>query len=375
MSSARLRVALIGLGIGRQHAAAYRQLSNRFEIAAVCALNETQARAAAADYGASYAFSSYEDVLRQPDIDVIDICTPPHLHTAQALAALAAGRHVICEKPIAADLVDIDRLAAAEVASGRRLMPIFQYRFGAGLQTLLELQRRGFAGDPLLASVEVHWRRRAAYYDVAWRGKRATEFGGVLTSQGIHAIDALLCSFGRVRSVAAFTNTSVNAIEVEDCAVVSLRMANGALATVSATLGSGPEISRHRLVFRGLVAESNTRPYSNCDGPWTFTADDPGDQAALDIEVAKIAQMHTGDAATAPSGNDVKLKGYAPPAGFAPQLLSFADALAAGGALPVSLADARRAAELLCAAYHSASTGVVVDLPLTSAHPAYRRSF
>jgi predicted dehydrogenase len=374
MNSSRLRVAVIGLGIGRQHAAAYQTLTDRFEITAVCALNETQARAAAAEFGARHVFTRFEDVLQQPDIDVIDICTPPQLHTEQALAALASGRHVICEKPIAADLIDIDRLAAAEAASGRRLMPIFQYRFGSGLQTLLALQKRGVAGDPLLASVEVHWRRRAAYYDVAWRGKRATEFGGVLTSQAIHAIDALLCAFGNVHSVAAFTNTSVNAIEVEDCAVATLRMANGALATISATLGSGPEISRHRFVFRGLVAESNTRPYSNCDGPWTFTADDPANQSTLDAEIETIERSRSDMQINSSSPGSGKLRGYTPPAGFAPQMLQFAEALVTGGPLPVTLADARRAAELLCATYHSASVGAAIDLPLAPDHPAYRRS-
>lgn len=371
MSENRLRVALIGLGIGRQHAAAYKAMADRFEITAVCTLNESQARAAAAEYGARYALTRFEDVLNLPDVDVVDICTPPHLHTEQSLAALAAGRHVVCEKPLAADVASIDRLAAAEAASGRRLMPIFQYRFGSGLQTLLELQKCGVAGDPLLASVEVHWRRRAPYYDVPWRGKLATELGGVLTSQAIHAIDALLCSFGDVRRVSAFTDTRINAVEIEDCAVMSMQMNNGALATVSATLGSGQEISRHRLVFRRMTAESNTRPYSNCDGPWTFTADDPAEQSALDAAISEIENARADGSAVPASANSGLLKGYAPPAGFGPQMLHFADALASGGPLPVTLADARRTAELLSAAYYSAASATVVTLPLSQNHPAY----
>jgi predicted dehydrogenase len=369
----RRRVALVGLGIGRQHAAAYRELADRFEIAAVCGLNVEQARAAAAEYGARHVLTDFEQVLALPDIDVVDICTPPHLHASQALAALAAGKHVICEKPIAADLAAIDRLLDAERASGRTLMPIFQYRFGSGLQTLLELQRRGFAGSPLLASVEVHWRRRAAYYDVPWRGRIATEYGGVLTSQSIHAIDALLCAFGDVNRVSAFANTSVNAVEVEDCAVVNLQMRSGALAVISATLGSAAEVSRHRFVFRGLVAESNTRAYSNCDGPWTFTADDPAAAPALADAVAEIERSFARAPAAGSDDAASRLKGYVPPAGFAPQFAQFADALDAGEAPPVTLADARRATELLAAVYHSAAHGAVVDLPLQRSHPAYHR--
>lgn len=368
----RRRVALVGLGIGRQHAAAYRELAGRFEIAAVCATNEEQARAAAAEYGARHVTTDFDQLLALQDIDVVDICTPPHLHAAQAMAALHAGKHVICEKPIAPDLATIDALIAAERAAGRRLMPIFQYRFGSGLQTLLELRRRGFAGDPLLASVEVHWRRRAAYYDVPWRGRLATEYGGVLTSQSIHAIDALLCGFGDVQRVAAFTNTSVNAVEVEDCAVVNLQMRSGALAVISATLGSADEVSRHRFVFRGMVAESNTRPYSNCDGPWKFTADDPAAAAALADAVADIERV-AARGSSAAADDAAGLKGYAPPAGFAPQFSRFADALDADEDPPVTMRDARRAAELLAAAYHSAAHGAVVELPLSADHPAYHR--
>ena len=68
------------------------------------------------------------------DVDIIDICTPPTLHVAQASAALAAGKHVICEKPIAGSLAEVDQLIAAEQAASGRLMPIFQYRFGNGVQ-------------------------------------------------------------------------------------------------------------------------------------------------------------------------------------------------------------------------------------------------
>ena len=362
----RRRVALIGLGIGRQHAAAYRALSNRFEIAAVCARSEESARKAADDFGAQYALTRFEDVLQLPDIDIVDLCTPPSLHVEQALAALRSGRHVVCEKPVAADVADIDRLAAAEAASGRRLMPIFQYRFGAGLGTLLGLQARGVTGDPLLATVEVHWRRRADYYRVPWRGRYETELGGALTSQAVHAIDALTCVLGDVRRVAAFATTAVNPIEVEDTAVVSLQMRNGALVTISVTLGSGAEITRHRFVFRNLVAESNTRPYSNCEGPWTFVADSadkaPTLQRALEeIEAARSASS----VQVAPSKDDgaESLKGYTPPVGFEPQMRAFADALDAGTELPVTLADARRSVELLSAIYHSVRSGEIVELP------------
>jgi predicted dehydrogenase len=367
-----LRVAVIGLGIGRQHILAYAKLPDKFKVAAFCARDGAAAQAIATEFGAAHALTRIEDALALDDVDVVDICTPPALHAPQALAALRAGRHVICEKPLAASLAEIDALATAERASGKRLMPIFQYRSGGGLQKLKHLVDSGLAGTPYTASVEIHWRRRQAYYDVPWRGNPATEFGGVLTSQAIHAIDALTYAFGSVQRVAAFVATRVNSIQVEDCAAVSMLMSSGATATINATLGSAAEITRHRFVFDNLVAESNTRPYSNSGDPWTFSADPPEHAVAIDAALATLE--HTGvsapEIAPAP-GDGHTLKGYAPPAGFDAQLDAFHTALATGGELPVTIADARAAIELLTAIYHSAQTGRAVELPLGIDHPAY----
>lgn len=372
MTLAPLRVAIIGGGIGRQHAIAYAKMPEKFKILAFCARDGAAVRAIATEFDAAHALTRFEDALALDDVDVIDICTPPALHAPQALAALRAGKHVVCEKPLAASLAEIDVLAAAERASGKRLMPIFQYRSGGGLQKLKHLVDNGLAGTPYTASVEIHWRRRQAYYDVPWRGNPATEFGGVLTSQAIHSIDALTYAFGAVKRVAAFVATRVNTIKVEDCAAVSLLMASGATATINATLGSAAEITRHRFVFDNLVAESNTRPYSNSGDPWTFTADPPEHAAAIDAALAALESTPASTPEMALSSGDGRtLKGYVPPAGFDAQLDAFYSAMVTGSELPVTIADARAAIELLTAIYHSAQTGQAVELPLQKDHPAY----
>src|SRR5439155_21418471 len=161
-------------------------------------------------------------------------------------AVLAAGKHAVCEKPLVSSLREVDELVRAEARSGKRIMPIFQYRFGHGLQKLKLLIAEGLAGTAYLATVETAWRRRAAYYAVPWRGKWATELGGALLGHAIHAHDMLCYVLGPVKSVFARTTTRVNPIEVEDTAAIVLEMANGALASLSVTLGSPAEISRHR---------------------------------------------------------------------------------------------------------------------------------
>src|SRR5689334_13992432 len=96
----RLRVGVTGLGIGVEHVQAYMQLPEQFEVLAVCDLDTAKARAVATEYGIKRVTGDFDELCRMDDLDVIDICTPPHLHLALIQQALAAGKHVICEKPL-----------------------------------------------------------------------------------------------------------------------------------------------------------------------------------------------------------------------------------------------------------------------------------
>lgn len=346
----RIRVGLVGTGIGRSHAVAYRSLPELFELAAICDIDETRARSLADEVQAKHVVNSLDALCALDDIDVIDICTPPNLHIPQALQALASGKHVIVEKPLAASLQDADKLIAAEASSDRRVMPIFQYRFGHGLQKLRQLIAAGVAGRPYVATVETHWRRPASYYDVPWRGKWSTELGGALLGHAIHAHDLLTYVLGPIRSVYCRAATLVNKIEVEDSAAAALEMENGALVTLSITLGASDEMSRERFVFSGLTAESNRKAYASSGDPWTFTADSPELNAQIEAELATFQPLLEG---------------------FPGQLWRFYHALKDGTELPVTLTDARRSLELATALYDSSRSGQVVQLPLSQEHSLY----
>jgi predicted dehydrogenase len=342
-------VAVVGLGIGQMHVWSWRRMKDRFAIVAVADPDASRANDAAQRTGA--AIVAFEEALERDDVDIIDLCTPPSLHLEQITAALAAGKHVVCEKPLVASLRDCDVVAAAEAASAGRLMPIFQYRFGNGLQKVKALVDRGVAGPAYTASVEVAWRRRAEYYAVPWRGRWATELGGVLLSQAVHAIDMLTYIAGPPAKVFARVSTRVNDIEVEDCAAISLELADGSLATITATLGSEQEITRHRFHFANLSAESGTSAYESSADPWDIQPDDPGAAAA-------IAEL---------------LEGWEPrPEGWWGQFERFGDWLDGPAPdLPVTLADARASIELITAMYDSGRRGVDVSLPLAPDHPLY----
>ena len=135
------------------------------------------------------------------DIDIVDICTPPVLHYPHGRWRRSrAGKHVVCEKPLVGSLAEVDALDRGR-ARGRAgaLMPIFQYRFGDGVQKAKRIIERGLAGKPYLATVETAWQRGAEYYAVPWRGKWETELGGVLLTHAIHAHDMLTYPDGRRR--------------------------------------------------------------------------------------------------------------------------------------------------------------------------------
>ncbi len=172
----------------------------------------------------------------------------------------------------------------------------------------------------------------------------------MLLSQAIHALDMLTYIAGPPRRVFCRTTTRVNAIEVEDCAAASLELRDGSLATVTATLGSPEEVTRHRIHFAAFSAESGTAPYTSSADPWNITPDSPEAAAAIDAVLAGWVDQ---------------------PEEWQGQFLRFADALDTGAEPPVSLADARASLELITALYWSARNGVDVELPIGADHPLY----
>jgi len=346
----RLRVAVVGVGIGRSHVRSFEAVADRFELLALCDIDAARGKPVAEEHHISRFVTDLSELLRMDDLDVIDICTPPHLHFEQIQQVLASGKHAICEKPLVSSLREIDELKRVEASSGRRLMPIFQYRFGHGMQKLKLLLERGIAGKAYLATVETAWRRRPEYYAVPWRGKWATERGGALLGHAIHNHDLLCYVLGAPTRLWAHTTTRVNAIEVEDCAAIAMEMADGSVASSGVTLGSAEEITRHRFSFSGLVAESNTRPYTNSGDPWTFVGDSPEIDEKIVATLAQFKPL---------------------PEHYAGQFHRFYDAIRSGAELPVTLADARLSMELITGMYYSSETGEAVTFPIRADHPRY----
>lgn len=346
----KMRVAAIGAGIAERHLSGFSYREDLFEVPVLCSLDPERGAPLAEKFGVPDYTSSFDEVIGRDDIDIVDICTPPATHFELVRRSLEAGKHVICEKPLFGSLADIDRMVEIVAASGRQLMPIFQYRYGTGLQKLKYLIDLGLTGTPFMTTIETHWWRGSDYYEVPWRGKWASELGGALLGHAIHAHDMLNYVHGGCAELFAFGDTMVNDIEVEDTMALAVRMQNGSLASLSVTLGSREEISRLRFCFRDLVAESIRAPYTMGREPWTFVAGVEAHQARVDEALAAYEPKEDG---------------------YTRQFELFHEAIETGGEPPVTLADARNSLELVTAAYHSQRTGRPERLPITCDHPLY----
>ncbi len=345
----KLRIAVVGAGIGARHVEGLIANPETFEIAVICDLNADRAESLAKTCGAKVE-TAFDILLDDPTLDIIDICLPPNLHAAFGKRVLQSGKHLVMEKPLAGSLADVDALAEAAAAGNRMVFPVFQYRFGHGVAKLRHLIAQGVAGKPFTASVETHWNRQAAYYGVPWRGKFATELGGAVLSHAIHAHDLLTYVMGPIAEVAGFTAVRVNPIETEDTAAIAFKLQSGALATSSITLGSATEISRFRFCFEHLTAESALGPYKPGEEPWSFHARGEGSNHRIDAALESFV---------------------AEPQNFAQFFSKIHRTTEENAPPPVSLSEGRASIELATAVYHASNHGEVVRLPLSNDHPGY----
>ncbi|QDY70891.1 Gfo/Idh/MocA family protein [Qingshengfaniella alkalisoli] len=346
----RIKVGVVGAGVGRSHVEAYNALPDQYEVIAICDLNEERAREAADAQGVENVVTSLEQLFDLGP-DIINLCTPSGLHFKQTLQVLDAGFNVVVEKPVGQSLAEVDALIEAEANAKGWVCPIFQYRFGLGVQKLQHLMAKGFAKQASVGTFETHWYRGSAYYDAAaWRGTFDGELGGCLTTHAIHIHDIMCELMGPISSVHARTSRMLNGNETEDIAVLSLAFESGAFATSSVSLGSREQVSRIRLCFDDLVAESGRDPYNPGHDPWAFPNDDANQQARIADALSDFEPQTER---------------------FTGQFDRLHHAITNCTALPVTLKDSRRSVELLTAAYYSARTGEQVTLPVTSDHPFY----
>ena len=212
----KVHFAVAGCGvISRFHLDAIRSI----EDAALCGVYdpvEASARAAAQAYG-TRAYPDYDALLADPQVDAVCICTPSHLHAPLALQAVAAGKHVLIEKPVALTLEDCDAVAAAARAAGVQVGVVSQLRYGPAVARVKRALESGALGRITRCDLYMKYFRPQSYYDSGtWRGTQAMDGGGALMNQGIHGVDLVRYLMGPADSIYALSGTLVRDIEVED---------------------------------------------------------------------------------------------------------------------------------------------------------------
>lgn len=237
----KIRVALVGCGrISASHIGAIQNLGAEAEIIAVCDTVAERARAAADKTGAK-AYGALEEMLRDPAIDLVAICTPSGLHPEQGIAAARAGKHVLTEKPMAVRWEDGLRLASECAKAGVELFVVKQNRLNPTVAFLKHAIDQGRLGRIHTVSSNVFWTRPQEYYDQApWRGTWALD-GGAFMNQASHYVDMMTYLGGPLAEVAALTATQARKIEAEDSGAACFRYANGAVGTMTVTMLSYPK--------------------------------------------------------------------------------------------------------------------------------------
>ncbi|MBQ8341674.1 MAG: Gfo/Idh/MocA family oxidoreductase [Clostridia bacterium] len=206
--------------------------------------NAERAAQFAAQHGVR-AYESYDQMLSDPEIDVICICTPSGFHAENALAALQHGKHVVLEKPMALSVESADRIVAACERAGKLLTVISQLRFSEDVQRVKALLAENAFGRVALCSLYMKYHRSKEYYASSpWKGTKAFDGGGALMNQGIHGVDLLEYIVGPVREVTGKARTLSHKIEVEDTAVAMLEFENGALGVIEASTCAYPGFER-----------------------------------------------------------------------------------------------------------------------------------
>jgi predicted dehydrogenase len=238
-----LRCGIIGLGtMGRTHADVLRQ-HPYFSLEGVVS-RRPERRFVANELGCRW-FESAEAMLASGDIDVVVIATPHWQHSVLAVAALRAGVHVVCEKPLTVTVAQADAVLCAAAESKRVLTVVFQSRFEPVYQRAKALLQSGELG-PInrCEMVETFWRSAAYYRSSAWRATWRGEGGGVLLNQAQHVLDRYLWLCGVPRSVTGFCDTSLHAVEVEDTASAVMRHENGCHGWIHVNTTECPGLSR-----------------------------------------------------------------------------------------------------------------------------------
>lgn len=292
---ADLGAVVIGTGFGcLTHIRALRAAG--FRVVALVGRDPDRTAQRAARFGVPRPLTSVSSALALPGVDAVTIATPPHTHGPLALRAIAAGKHVLCEKPFTRDADEARRVLAAAEAAGVVHLLGTEFRFAPGQALMARLVAAGAIGEPRLAMFLLHiplLADPAAEVPDWWADSH--QGGGWLGAHAAHVIDQVMITLGPFSGVsAALPVISARKATAEDSYLVHFRLANGVAGTLQATAADwGPILSMSRVVGTGgtVWAEGDTVRLADAGG--ARRVDIPGDLILGPAEPPPADLLHT----------------------------------------------------------------------------------
>lgn len=343
-------VAIIGCGvIAPAHIQSYQRLPG-VTVRTLCDLDLAKAKALGEAHGIAEAVQNAESLWSRSDIQAVSICTDHASHAPLVIAALRAGKHVLCEKPLAISKEQLDEMeAAARAAPHLVATGVLQHRFDAIFVWVRDVIRSGRLGQMLFTQGSLLCQRPDAYYaESPWRGQLALEGGSLLINQAIHFLDLQQWLGGGVADVmAAMVNRGhPGLIETEDTASLSFRLCDGALGSFAAS--------------------------SAAHAVWDFSLSFCGTKGTLSVRNGHLAEAKFADRQLA---EELKREAHALEEAerveaaklhYGPshprQIADFIDAIRTGRSPAIPLSEARKANDFVLAAYASARSGRQVGI-------------
>lgn len=340
---------IIGAGvIAPTHCKAIQAIPNA-RLVSVCDLDRAKASALAMRFGIRHLCTDPRELVEREDVHVVNVLTWSGTHAELGMQAARAGKHVICTKPIDVRLEMIDRLIRTCREQGVKLGVTHQFRGYDSYRRVKAAIEEGRLGRLFLGNAFLKWWRSQEYYDSAeWRGTWRLDGGGAMMNQGIHYVDMLQWLMGPVRSLRAFTAVQNHAIEVEDCASVTLEFASGALGAIQCSTST----------YKGLPARieiHGERGNVILEDDRILLWDVEGEER---LEAAPGA--NTGSSASPGSGLETAVEAHVA------QIRDLLAAVEEDRDPELSGEEARKAVEIILAAYRSAASSDPLRLPLRS---------
>jgi predicted dehydrogenase len=353
-------------------------------LVAVADLDLQRAEAAKQAWGFQAACRDYRELLERDDVDLISVCTRPNIHGSLVSEAVKAGKHVLCEKPLAHTLADADSIiATCDAHPESKVSCVYQWRTDPSLLHLKKLIEEGHLGRPMMGDLHVRSSRPAEYFKASLkRGSWSHDGGGQLIVIAIHHIDSLVDLLGEAVEVSAQMATFEKRSEGDDTLIGWVRFKNGALVTLRTTVCDVVNQFTLNLLSENAMVDLHGGHRGGHPSPavteWKLTARNAAAQRAFrQLGFSRSPSLPRELPRQAHRVKEIlcriRRRPWLPPNHWwhIPFVRRFLEEVRDGKPISVDPRDARRSLDLTIGLYQSALFNTVVRLPLDESSPIY----